>query len=163
MDDLASAVVDQLRVADGPAMHWLLCCIREGRWSDTFYAGLVPETKDGKKRYVVEICNQQLIHRPYRADSRHIFATAADAATFLCAHAEGVQCGDVGYGDAGDDPCSSMKLAVVDPEQTTKLFEETGNGERIKIPALRDAQTMRASWRRPAQVAAMLEAVEKQV
>ncbi len=161
MDDLASAVVEQLRVEDGPAKHWLLCCIHEGRWSNTFYAGLVPETKDGKKRYVVEICNEQLIYRPYKADSRHIFATAMDAATFLCAHAEGVQCGDVGYGD--DDERCSMKLAVVDPDQTTKLFEETGNGQRVKIPALRDAQTMRASSRRPAQLAAMLEAVEKQV
>ena len=161
MDDLASAVVDQLRVADGPAMHWLLCCIYEGRFSDTYYAGLVPETKDGKKRYVVEICNRQLIYHPYKADSRHIFATAADAATFLCAHAEGVQ--RERYGRDDDNLSCQLKLAVVDPEQTTKLFEETGNGERIKIPALRDAQTMRASWRRPTQVAAMLEAVEKQV
>lgn len=161
MEDLASAVVDQLRAGDGPAKHWLLCCIHEGRWNDTFYAGLVPEVKDGKQRYVVEICNHQLFFRPYKADSRHIFATAMDAATFLCAHAEGVQCGTLGY--AGDDARCSMKLGIVDPEQTTKLFEETGNGERIKIPALRDAQTLRASWRRPAQLAAMLEAVEKQV
>jgi hypothetical protein len=168
MDGLASAVVEQLRAEDGPAKHWLLCCIREGRWEgvgdDTFYAGLVPETKDGKKRYVVEICNQRLIYRAYKADSRHAFATAMDAATFLCAHAQGVQGGDVGYGDAGDDHCCSLKMGVVDPEQTTKLFEEgIPHSERIKIPALRDAQTMRASCRRPAQLAAMLEAVAKQL
>ena len=40
MEDLASAVVDQLRTGDGPAKHWLLCCIHEGTWSNTFYAGL---------------------------------------------------------------------------------------------------------------------------
>ena len=161
MEDLASAVVEQLRGEDGPAKYWLLCCINEGRWNDCYYAGLVPETKDGKKRYVVEICNHQLIYSPYKADSRHAFATVMDAAMFLCAHAEGVQ--RERYGGTGDDPCCSLKLGIVDPEQTTKLFEETGNGERIKIPALRDAQTMRASWRRPEQLAAMLEAVEKQV
>ena len=161
MEDLASAVVDQLRAGDGPAKHWLLCCIHEGNWGNTFYAGLVPETKDGKKRYVVEICNHQLIYSPYKADSRHIFATAMEAATFLCAHAEGVQCGDVGYGR--DDLSCQLKLGVVDPDQTTKLFEETGNGERVKIPALRDAQVLRASSRCPAQIAAMLEAVEKQL
>jgi len=160
MDDLASAVVEQLRVEDGPARHWLLCCIHEGRYGDAYYAGLVPETKDGKKRYVVELCNRQLIYYPYRADSRHIFATATDAATFLCAHAEGVQRERHGRDD--DNLCCQLKLGVVDPEQTTKLFEETGNGARVKIPALRDAQTLRASWRGPEQIAAMLAAVEKQ-
>ena len=162
MEDLASAVVEQLRTGDGPAKHWLLSRVHHESYGECFFAAIVPETKDGKARYVVELTQRySLTDRPYSPDSKHVFNTALDAARFLCSHAEGVQ--RERYGGTGDDPCCSLKLGIVDPEQTTKLFEETGNGERIKIPALRDAQTMRASWRRPEQLAAMLEAVEKQV
>lgn len=158
MDDLASAVVEQLRGGDGPAKHWLLCCVSWQRFGPCSYAAIVPEVKDGKNRYVVELSSRDLNMYAYKAQSKHPFATALDAANFFCAHAEGVS----RERTENNNPCCALSFTVVSPEQTTKLFEEETPPLTNRNDIL-DEATLRASWRCPAQVAAMLEAVAKQV
>ena len=162
MEDLASAVVEQLRTGDGPAKHWLLSRVHVESYSQCFFAAIVPEVRDGKKRYVVELTQRySLTDRPYSADSKHVFETALDAATFFCAHAEGVRRERGAWGGERAPNCS-LELGVVDPAQTTKLFEAHELTTDADIPAL-NAPTLRAHCREPAQIAAMLEAVEKQL
>lgn len=162
MEDLASAVVEQLRNGDGPAKHWLLSRVYYESYAQCFFAAIVPEVKDGKPRYVVELTQRHnLTERPYRAHSKHVFSTALDAATFFCAHAEGVRRERRAWG--GDrDPNTSLQLGVVDPDQTTKLFEAEQPISDDDIPALA-APTLRVDCRHPAHLAAMVEAVAKQV
>ena len=159
MEDLASVVVDQLRAADGPSKHWLLCCVDDGNHRKTRYAAIVPETKDGKTCYAVEILNRELIYQKYEPDSRHVFATAVNAATFFCAHVEGVR-QDLYQ---NDKPYASLKLAVVDSEQTTKLVDEAlPQNERCEITALVNP-TLRGNSCFPNQIARIVDAVEKQI
>jgi len=164
MEDLASAVVEQLRTGDGPAKHWLLSRVQYESYGQCFFAAIVPETKDGKRRYVVELTQRySLTDRPYSADSKHVFESALDAARFLCSHAEGVRRERRGQQhDNHTEPHCGLEFGVVDPAQTTKLFEAQQPISDVDIPAL-SAPTLRASWRCPAQIAAMVAAVEKQV
>ena len=164
MEDLASAVVEQLRVEDGSAKHWLLSRVHHESYGECFFAAIVPETKDGKARYVVELTQRySLTDRPYSADSKHVFNTALDAARFFCSHAEGVRRERRGeQHDNHTEPYCGLAFGVVDPAQTTKLFEAQRPISDADIPAL-NAPTLRASWRCPAQIAAMVAAVEKQV
>lgn len=161
MEDLASAVVEQLRTGDGPSKHWLLSCVHYSENNTCFFAAIVPEVKNGKRRYVVELSHgYSLTNQPYRADSKHVFSTALDAARFFCAHVEGVRRERRAWG--GDrEPNCSLALGIVDPEQTTKLFEAEQPISDDDIPALK-TPTLRASCRCPAQIASMVEAVAKQ-
>tara|TARA_B100001094_G_scaffold297590_1_gene320795 strand:+ start:56 stop:475 length:420 start_codon:yes stop_codon:yes gene_type:complete len=139
-------------MGDGPAKHWLLCRIGKG-----YYAGIVPETRDGNARYVVELCMRDLDKMSYVAASRHTFATALDAATFFCAHAESVRRSSP---EESDNP--TVWFGVVDPEQTTKLFEDDVASGRGHLAALA-APTLRASWHCPEPIALLIDAVKTQV
>ena len=90
-------------------------------------SNLLPHRLDQRRDLLWEtrVCAQSSWR--YRADSRHVFATAVNAATFFCAHVECVR----------HEKSTLLKLSVVDSEQTTQLLDETlTTSQMCKIAAL---------------------------
>jgi len=178
MEDLASAVVDQLRIEDGSAKRWLLCHICQTRLGQHYYASIVPQTQNGTKRYAVELIEKDLRWYPYDPWSTHLFRTLEDATDFFCTHATGVlfmrdrQNGAVTPEDEHGNKRYTLGLGVVDPGEAAVLFEPINEDDPAQEIAMQTKRrmldvlnkpTLIAVTSDPAHVAALVRAVEKQL
>ena len=157
MEDLATCVVQQLRMEDGPRANWLLCKGEE-TLASMFWYGIKPVVTDGRINYTVEICNHNNIeYRPWTPDSVHVFEKADDAAVFVCKAVEGLR----KYNNTAQkerDYGNKLVLSVVDCVDNSKLIIQHDKGG---INALNDNNVLFSWINDPKHLAALVESVGK--